>query len=1433
MNRSIRKSWLAGWIGLLIGALQPAFATDYFVATDGDDANDGLTLTSAWRTLTFSVHAIQGGDRLFVRGGTYREAIEINNHSGSATQPMLICAWSNEIPVIKGSEVVTNWVHHQGNVWKITNRPVQNQQVFADGKLLNQLGWPNQWQRDFVCSPNRFYTLPFGYSILHIDPVTHDIDIGEPETNMPPNSFFYDEEDQTLYVHLADGSSPIGKFMEVSIHPFLINDRSVPGYITFKGFHFRHQNSFTPFSVGGVMVGVGQNGAIVDCDIQWGDNIGALLRAGSTAQRCNISNHGKIGVFVPAIDNFLLTQSTVYSNNYRDVNFGHTGGLRAIPFAGGVIESNVFAWNYASAIWFDTCDDGKRKIIRNNHIHNNCLHPNRPGDHLGYSTSSIFIEFSDSAEIYNNLIEDNCNNGITLSGSRNCRIFNNTIVGTRATPGGTRGLAAFKMFNALDQRPVANNWFYNNLVLENITDWDFQFSPQNPFDTYDNFIDHNLIYGSTGSSVRFRELNSHFDLASWSAETGFGSNSISLPAMTNSNYTLTSNSLAIDAGLATAMTTTDMNDVPRPLDGNQSGVARIDIGAFEFVPPGQPFLYVDASATNPLPPFASRQTAAARIEDAVALAGPGQVVLVAPGHYLLTNTISLTNGVKLQSLAGKAGTILDGRDAVRCVEAAHSNAIVDGFTITRGYAVSGGGGLITEGATIQNSCIVSNRADQNGGGLMVQSRGRVLACTIGYNVATNHGGGLFLSTDSVASNCTAEWNMALGKGGGVYLETGARLLDSRVNDNDAPEAGGVMAGADTHVSTSELLNNNANLRGGGAVVSGAIIEKCRIQNNNAGEVGGGVSVGGAASVVNCLILDNLAPTGGGVLVQGGQLVNCTVADNTAQTAGGVWVGSTGLVVNTIIYFNQATSEPNYNLPASGNPFSFCCASPPPPGANNVGAEPAFKDRAAGDYRIPFGSPCVDAATPHPLAMEDILLTTRPFDGDGDANRVPDIGCYEFKNIRFVSASVANIPVYPYWDFTSAARSLADGIRASWWGDVIVVAPGTYRLVANIVAGRSLLIKSVAGPASTILDGQGLTRVLFMAQPAAVVDGFTIRNGVAEAGGGVYFDRVGTVRNCIIENCTSTADLGGEFYYTYNWTNQCTAARDARIHEGGGGVLFGNGGVLENSVVVHNNAVYGGGIVGVDGGIVKHCTIVSNSADIGGGLYAKNASNLQHSIVFHNTGTNGPNYFNDGPGFNTTYTATTPLPPGMGNRTNDPLLITTGVNAWRPGPGSPAIDAAVDLILDVDLFGVPRPLDGDNDQTPRPDLGAFEVIHPSADSDQDLLNDVDELVYGTDPLSADSDGDRSYDGNEVIAQTDPLDRNSYLAMLTPEPTSSNTMVIRWTSEPGVLYSLSYTTNLVEFGTVIQSNIPATPPINVFVDNLTSNDARRFYRVEVDH
>ena len=88
--------------------VQNASGPEYFVSTNGNDANPG-TLSQPWKTLNYAVKKLTPGEKLWVRGGTYAELVIVGN-SGTAQAPITITAYPGETPVIDGSAlVVKNW----------------------------------------------------------------------------------------------------------------------------------------------------------------------------------------------------------------------------------------------------------------------------------------------------------------------------------------------------------------------------------------------------------------------------------------------------------------------------------------------------------------------------------------------------------------------------------------------------------------------------------------------------------------------------------------------------------------------------------------------------------------------------------------------------------------------------------------------------------------------------------------------------------------------------------------------------------------------------------------------------------------------------------------------------------------------------------------------------------------------------------------------------------------------------------------------------------------------------------------------------------------------------------------------------------------------------------------------------------------------------
>ena len=149
-----------------------------------------------------------------------------------------------------------------------------------------------------------------------------------------------------------------------------------------------------------------------------------------------------------------------------------------------------------------------------------------------------------------------------------------------------------------------------------------------------------------------------------------------------------------------------------------------------------------------------------------------------------------------------------------------------------------------------------------------------------------------------------------------------------------------------------------------------------------------VGGGGAAwaTLYNCLLRNNTGINNGGGSLDG-KLYNCTLVDNRAfgEGGGGAYVGT---LCNCIVYGNHAVNGTNY-INAT---FIYSCTTPLPDGEGNISDTPLFVAAAEGNYRLLYGSPCIDTgATNQDWAIGTTDLDRRPRLVQG----IVDMGAYEY------------------------------------------------------------------------------------------------------------------------------------------------------------------------------------------------------------------------------------------------------------------------------------------------------------------------------------------------------------------------------------------------------------------------------------------------------
>lgn len=94
-------------IGGLVAWVHVAFAqTAYYVSLSGNDANSGLSIAEAWRTIQHAMDQATPGSTVYILAGTYNEKVTCNV-SGTAGQPITFRNYQNDVVTISGAGIST------------------------------------------------------------------------------------------------------------------------------------------------------------------------------------------------------------------------------------------------------------------------------------------------------------------------------------------------------------------------------------------------------------------------------------------------------------------------------------------------------------------------------------------------------------------------------------------------------------------------------------------------------------------------------------------------------------------------------------------------------------------------------------------------------------------------------------------------------------------------------------------------------------------------------------------------------------------------------------------------------------------------------------------------------------------------------------------------------------------------------------------------------------------------------------------------------------------------------------------------------------------------------------------------------------------------------------------------------------------------------
>lgn len=125
---------------LLLACLSSIEAATYYVATDGNDANEG-SKEAPFRTIQRAADLVKKGDTCYIRGGTYRETVTVRNKHGNENQKIRFVAYPNETVRITGLDPISHWEPHKDRTYKAKCDDIL--QVFVDQEMMLEARWPN------------------------------------------------------------------------------------------------------------------------------------------------------------------------------------------------------------------------------------------------------------------------------------------------------------------------------------------------------------------------------------------------------------------------------------------------------------------------------------------------------------------------------------------------------------------------------------------------------------------------------------------------------------------------------------------------------------------------------------------------------------------------------------------------------------------------------------------------------------------------------------------------------------------------------------------------------------------------------------------------------------------------------------------------------------------------------------------------------------------------------------------------------------------------------------------------------------------------------------------------------------------------------------------------------------------------------------------
>ncbi|MCW5933418.1 MAG: carboxypeptidase regulatory-like domain-containing protein [Fimbriimonadia bacterium] len=601
-----------------------------------------------------------------------------------------------------------------------------------------------------------------------------------------------------------------------------------------------------------------------------------------------------------------------------------------------------------------------------------------------------------------------------------------------------------------------------------------------------------------------------------------------------------------------------------------------------------------------------------------------------------------------------------------------TSATISGNQVENNIVTAGGGGLFASFSSpiIQNNDFIANSAVNGGGVHLATCVGQVDGNEFFINSATSGGG--FYATTSPGATLTNSMFMQNNatNGGGAFLTANFGGVDNCLFAmNSATTSGGGLSvnSTTTTVANCDFTGNFASSSGGGVFSTGNVVSYLRnlFTGNSAGTDGGGLyltsAVAGSVVANNTLNSNFALGNGGGFFMNAGNalVANNTFVSNFAQQGGGVALNAaiTSTVANNLIAFNSSglartgtgtlTLSVNNNCVFGNEVYQFAGITDPTGSNGNLSVDPLLANRFDGNLHIQPTSPCRNAGD-----NSVVVATWRDMDNQNRIlNGTVDIGADESDGTNWPGPNFTIIRVRTTGNdsnngsaWNQAKRTIAGALSAAVPGDEIWVAQGTYNERITLRSGVALYGGFNATETQrdqrnfvtriTIIDGQRGGSVVTLPNGSTadtILDGFTIRNGQAVNGGGIFSNGSSArVQNCLITNNIATTSGGGAYFTASTPALVANSFTFNNAVNGGGLFAISSNVNSSQNVYQFNNATNGAGVNAGVGGVINlnNDTVQQNSAVTnGGGVFSGGVVNLQNSLIAENSATTGGGAYN--------------------------------------------------------------------------------------------------------------------------------------------------------------------------------------------------------------